>query len=283
MAFYITLSSSLFKTFIPLLLLQLFKTSVKSQSPSPRDHESIFFSFSLFDPNNPNLAVFPDASISNVGILDLTKTDYEGKALQNNVGRLVYETPVHIWDKNTGNIADFTAGFTFRVSSNSLEVRGDGFTFFLGPLRQKLFPNSTGGYLGLFNPETALDPSKNQILAIEFDTFPNEWDPSEPTITQAPHIGIHVGSVKSVATVEWPAYSIPTTAFGSAIIKYESETKRLSVLVNYPEISNATISLFATVDLRDVLPEYVRVGFSAATGNVVETHEISSFEFDASL
>ncbi|MED6129955.1 hypothetical protein PIB30_113134, partial [Stylosanthes scabra] len=103
------------------------------------------------------------------------------------------------------------------------------------------------------------------------------WDPSTP------HIGINVGSIKSVATVDWQAYSIPSTALGYVSINYVSESKRLGVLLSYPEISNATTSLFATVDLRSVLPEYVRVGFSAATGDVVETHDIYSFGFEAAL
>ncbi|MED6142174.1 hypothetical protein PIB30_111182, partial [Stylosanthes scabra] len=196
--------SSLLKIFISLLLLQLFNTSVNSQTPSPPDYETINFSFSSFDPNDPNLAVFPDASICSAGILGLTKTDEQGKALQNSVGRLVYYTPVHIWDRSTGESADFTAGFSFRVIPNGSEARGDGFAFFLGPLLEKIPPNSTGGYLGLFNPETALDPRRNQILAVEFDTYPNDWDPSTP------HIGINVGSIKSVATVDWQAYSIPS-------------------------------------------------------------------------
>ncbi|XP_016198953.1 agglutinin-2-like [Arachis ipaensis] len=279
---YLPLSSPL-KIFISLLLLQLFNNSVNSQFPTPPDYESVDFGFSSFDPNDPNLGLFSDASISSAGILHLTETDYQGKALQNSVGRLVHATPVHIWDRNTGNLADFTAGFTFVVNPGDSEVRGDGFAFFLGPLRQDIPQNSTGGYLGLFDPKTALDPSKNQILAIEFDTFPNEWDPPAATITQAPHVGIDVGSVKSVATANWPAYSIPSFAVGSASINYNSETKRLSVFVSYPGISNATVSLSANVDLRSVLPEYVRVGFSAATGDVVETHDIFSFHFEAAL
>ena len=269
--------SALLKIFISFLLLQQYQ-SVKSQAPVP-NFEAVNFGFSSFDPNNPNIVLLGDASISG-GVLRLTKTDPQGKPLQNSVGRAVHQTPVHIWDKNSGNLADFSAGFTFVVNPGSSAFHGDGFAFFLAGNQLDIPKNSTGGYLGLFSPDTALDPTKNQILAIEFDSFTNEWDPNAPT--QSPHIGYDVGSIKSVATATWPSDSVPGKSIVSASINYNSEAKRLSLFMTYPGTGkNATLS--SIVDLRTVLPEYVRVGFSAATGDVVETHDILSFGFEAAL
>nr|POF15886.1 l-type lectin-domain containing receptor kinase ix.1 [Quercus suber] len=52
--------------------------------------------------------------------------------------------------------------------------------------------NSFGGYLGLFSNETAINGTQNQIVAVEFDTYPNEWDTAS-----APHVGIDINSIVS--------------------------------------------------------------------------------------
>jgi len=167
------------------------------------------------------------------------------------------------------------------VNTNGSRLHGDGFAFFLGPLHFDLPKNSSGGYLGLFNPETALIPSQNPVVAIEFDSFTNGWDPASPS--QYPHIGIDVGSIDSSATVNWPLDFVPLNALGEASINYNSESKRLSVFVAYPGSGKNATGVSFVVDLRSVLPEWVRVGFSAATGELVETHEIINWSFEAAL
>ncbi|KAK7407177.1 hypothetical protein VNO78_08873 [Psophocarpus tetragonolobus] len=269
-------STLLIKFLIPFLLLQ--HHNVKSQS-SLDAYETISFSFSLFEKDVPNIGLLGNASISG-GALRLTNTDQLGKPVQHSVGRALHVTPIHIRDKSNGKLADFTSDFSFIVNPSGSTLRGDGFAFFIAPAADFQFPkNSSGGYLGLFNPDTAFDPSKNQIVAIEFDSFTNDWDPSSPS--QSPHIGIDVDSIKSVATVEWPSEFEPNNAVAHASINYDSESKILSAFVAYPDNRNATVS--AIVDLRNVLPEWIRVGFSAATGDLVETHDILSWFFEATL
>jgi hypothetical protein len=140
---------------------------------------------------------------------------------------------------------------------------------------------SSGGYLGLFDPENAFPPSKNPILAIEFDGFTNEWDP--PSSFQSPHIGIDVGSIVSLEYAQWPINFVPINALGEASINYNSESKRLSVFVAYPGTQWNSTSVSVVVDLRSVLPEWVRIGFSATTGELVETHDIINWSFESAL
>lgn len=266
---------------IPFLLLQ--HHIVKSQTPpNPlAAYETINFGFSCFDKDDTNvllLVLLGNASVSD-GILRLTNTDQLGKPVPHSVGRAVHITPIHLWDKNTGDLADFSGGFSFVVSRKDSTFHGDGFAFFLAPSELHLPRNSSGGYFGLFNPETALDPSKNQIVAIEFDSYNNEWDPDSPS--QIPHIGIDVDSIKSVASVPWPSEVEPDNAVAHASFNYNSESRRLSVFVAYPDNRNATVSTI--VDLRSVLPEWIRVGFSASTGELVETHDILNWSFEAAL
>ncbi|NP_001411553.1 putative concanavalin A-like lectin/glucanase domain, legume lectin [Medicago truncatula] len=277
------LSSALIKIFITFLFLQNHVNSQYSSpsKPQPSLGSTISFSITKFDDESPNIFVKGDASISN-GVLSLTKTDkYSGKPLQKSVGRATHLTPIHIWDETSGELADFSTSFSFIVNTNGSRLHGDGFTFFLGPLHFDLPKNSSGGYLGLFNPETALIPSQNPIVAIEFDSFTNGWDPASPS--QYPHIGIDVGSIDSRATVNWPLDFVQTNALGEASINYNSESKRLSVFVAYPGSGKNATGVSFVVDLRSVLPEWVRVGFSAATGELVETHDIINWSFEAAL
>ncbi|CAI8588130.1 unnamed protein product [Vicia faba] len=269
-------SSTLIKIFITSLLLQYI--NVKSQSPS--QSETVSFSITRFEEENPDILYRGDASISN-GILRLTKIDQSGKPLSNSVGHATHVTPIHIWDKTSGELADFSTGFSFIVNTDNAPLHGDGFAFFIAPIHFDIPKNSSGGYLGLFNPKTAHVPSQNPILAIEFDGFTNDWDP--PSSYQSPHIGIDVGAIDSIAYALWPINFVPRNAIGEASINYNSESKRLSVFVAYPGTEWNSTSVSFVVDLRSVLPEWVRVGFSGATGELVETHDIVNWSFESAL
>ncbi|PNX56424.1 lectin alpha chain [Trifolium pratense] len=255
-----TLSSQLIKIFIAFLFLQYHNVNSQySQSPIPSQQlspsETFSFSITEFDEQNQNIFLGGDASTSG-GILRLTKTDEYGKPLQNSVGRVTHFTPIHIWDKASGELADFSVGFSFNVNTNGSRLHGDGFTFFIGPVHFELPKNSSGG-------------------------FTNGWDPATPS--QFPHIGIDVGSIDSVATVNWPIDFVQTNALGVASINYNSESKKLSVFVVYPGSEREGISVSSIVDLRSVLPEWVRVGFTASTGELVETHDIINWSFESAL
>ncbi|KAJ6989710.1 kinase [Populus alba x Populus x berolinensis] len=139
---------------------------------------------------------------------------------------------------------------------------------------------SSGGLLALLSPRTALSASKeNQIVAVEFDSKKDiEWDPSDD------HAGIDVNSIVSVASVNWKS-SIKTGSKANAWVRYNSTAKNLSVFLTYaenPEFGGNS-SLHYIIDLREFLPEWVRIGFSASTGDWVEIHNILSWTFESSL
>ncbi|KAK4596701.1 hypothetical protein RGQ29_014650 [Quercus rubra] len=134
--------------------------------------------------------------------------------------------------------------------------------------------NSAGGYLGLFSNESALNATENQIVAVEFDTYQNGGDP------RANHVGIDVNSIVSDVNVTWNG-SFSNTA--NAWVSYNSTTKTLSVFLTFADnpVFNGNSSLSYIVDLMTVLPEWVSVGFSAATGVSIETHTILSWSFNS--
>ncbi|CAL1370271.1 unnamed protein product [Linum trigynum] len=57
----------------------------------------------------------------------------------------------------------------------------------------------TGSVMGLALNNMSLKSSSNPFVAIEFDTFANEWD--------VPHVGIDINSAISVKTARWMATS----------------------------------------------------------------------------
>ncbi|KAK7309598.1 hypothetical protein RJT34_06458 [Clitoria ternatea] len=253
------------------IFLVLLINSVKS--------DSLSFNLPSFEPSNRNIVTINDAKISG-GVLELTKKDQYGNPVPHNVGLSIFIGVVHLSDKKSGKVADFSTEFSFVVNPKGTIPHGDGFTFFLSSLDFEFPVNSSGGFLGLFNEETAFKTLKNQVVAVEFDSFANEWDPNFPE-SDSPHIGIDINSIKSVATVAWPSDSQPQGEIGVARISYDSAYKILSVSVSYPR-SPVTV-LSHPVDFAAVLSERVLIGFSGTTGEVVETHDILSWSFASSL
>ncbi|MCI36682.1 lectin, partial [Trifolium medium] len=101
--------------------------------------------------------------------------------------------------------------------------------------------------------------SKNSIVAVEFDSFTNEWDPQGNT----PHIGIDINTIESSITVPWPIDRQQEGSIGKARITYTAASKELSVLVTYPNSPvKEEVGVSYPVDFADVLSEWVLVGFS---------------------
>ncbi|XP_057444855.1 lectin 5-like [Lotus japonicus] len=259
-------SSELLATLIFSLLLI---TTVKSNSLS--------FSFPTFDPNVRGILLNGDANTTN-GILQLTKIDQYGNPSPHSSGISAFYRAVHLSDIKTGNVANFTTEFSFVV--NHSQPHGDGFTFFLASLDFE-FPEGEGGgggFLGLFDEETAYNTSKNSIVAIEFDSFSNSFDPSFP------HIGIDINTIKSVVTVPWSVNDEPQGAIGNAKISYSSNSGELIVDVSYSSQNSTNVNAIVyPIDFGDILSEWVMIGFSAATGEFAETHSILSWSFTSTL
>ena len=236
---------------------------------------SLFFNFTSFQPNMAGIFFQGDAFPN--GVLQLTRNEAIG-SLTSSVGRASYAEPVQLWEAKTGRLTDFTTHFSFTIQAVNTSLYGDGISFFIAPLETEIPRNSTGGLLGLFSRETAFNKSANSIVAVEFDSFQNQWDPSSD------HVGINVNSIDSAANVTWKS-SIKDGRRANAWVSYNSASKNLSVFLTYANnpIFSGNSSLSHRVDLREILPEKVRIGFSAATGRWVEIHNIHSWSFNSTL
>lgn len=187
------------------------------------------------------------------------------------------QNKVRLWDFNSGKLADFAAHYSFSIDSQGRPTYGHGLAFFLAPVGFEIPPNSPGGFLGLFNTTTS-DASQNQIVSVEFDSIPNlEWDPPFE------HVGINNNSIASVVTVPWNA-SMHSGDDAHVYITYSATSMNLSISWTYGTNSNDDSSTISyNFDLAKVLPEWVIVGFSVATGEYGARHTLNSWEFTSKL
>ncbi|GAB2218211.1 hypothetical protein Droror1_Dr00001430 [Drosera rotundifolia] len=108
--------------------------------------------------------------------------------------------------------------------------------------------------------------------------YRNTWDPNSL------HLGIDVDSVVSVANTT--LQGIPFTGLtGECTIRYNSNTKELSVSISYidGEDHSGTTELSYPIYLNNVLPENIQVGLSAGTGQYYELHQVLSRSFSSTL
>ncbi|KAK3432934.1 LOW QUALITY PROTEIN: hypothetical protein EUGRSUZ_D00447, partial [Eucalyptus grandis] len=187
------------------------------------------------------------------------------------VGWAMYREPMRLWDKATGNVADFTTHFTFVInSSHSTDLAG-GLTFFLVPEGSELPGNSSGGQLGL--------------EAIEFDTRYNggfDW-------MNCSHVGIDLNDLKSInsSCVDWFNDKIMNGGQINDTIAYNSSTQNLTVLMIDANATSTKINssaIYYIVNMTEYFPkEWVNFGFSANTGLSFELHTIEAWEFSSNV
>ncbi|OAY83903.1 L-type lectin-domain containing receptor kinase IX.1, partial [Ananas comosus] len=235
------------------------------------------FSFNFSDPKiNMSLIQLQADAVWNRTVINLSKDSSD--SISNSQGRAVYSNPVLLWDDATGEVASFHTSFSFIIQATDASAYGDGLAFFLSPSPSVVPRFDGGGYLGLFDNGTALNSTQNQLVAVEFDTFKNDWDPS------ACHVGIDINSINSTVYEDLPNITRSGTRATASIV-YDNTTKYLSVLLSYDGNPNYTksFSLSCLVDLKAILPQEVTVGFSAATGGAVELHQILYWNFNSTL
>ncbi|CAN6335078.1 unnamed protein product [Urochloa humidicola] len=234
---------------------------------------SLSFNFSFSRPQSPDLPqlinVSGDAYFS-PDTIELTRN-----SRVNSVGRATYVQKVPLWDGATGELASFTTTFYFNISRDnpSASYAGDGMAFFLGHPEAGIPANSSGGSLGLVPVSHG-----GGIVAVEFDTFLN---PENSDISYS-HVGIDVNSVNSTASTDatTPTKNLKSGYNMMAAVSYENGTKLLNAELT---INDTRFNVNATIDLRSYLPEYVVVGFSAATGELTELHKVLAWSFSSTL
>ncbi|KAF3638998.1 putative methylmalonate-semialdehyde dehydrogenase [acylating], mitochondrial-like [Capsicum annuum] len=237
---------------------------------------SLNFNLTNITPSDVNryISITGDAYISNQGIQ--VTPDERYIALDGKTGRATYIEPLQLWNKATGKLTDFTTHFSFVIDSNGNDSFADGLAFFLAPVGSSVPVGSSGSGLGLVDAETGDKSSHEPFVAIEFDTFKNNWDPSPV------HVGININSMDSVATKLWNN-DITLGKKNDAWITYNASSKALEVVFTGFDKKYYRDKLRYVVDLRDYLPENVSFGFSASTGQLFQKNNVKSWDFISSL
>jgi hypothetical protein len=243
--------------------------------PPAAAHFSFTYNFTAASPSDsaPSGISFQGDAFFNKYIR-LTRDERVGP-LTSSASRSYFSRPIALSDPITRRLASFSSSFAFSISApEPSAASGDGLAFFLSPFPSVLPNSSAGGLLGLFNSSTrdAIIP----LVAIEFDTFRNDWDPSDD------HVGINLGGIVSDATTDWPT-SMKDGRTAHARVAYDGDTKNLTVALSYGESPPTDVVLWFAVDLREHLPDAVAIGFSAATGEAAELHKVLYWDFTSSV
>uniref|UniRef100_A0A0D3GZ48 non-specific serine/threonine protein kinase n=1 Tax=Oryza barthii TaxID=65489 RepID=A0A0D3GZ48_9ORYZ len=187
-------------------------------------------------------------------------------------GRVAHRQLVRLWDDGAGgSVTSFTTAFSFAIGRNSTN-QADGMAFYVGPPADTLAPDMTGGFLGLI-PNTG--EASPRTVGIEFDTCRNPWDPQDGVID---HIGVDVNQIVSQNFTALPTLTLAGVM--RAEIRYDAAARKMVVNLT---ANGTNYGLEAAVDLRAAgLPQDAAVGFSAATGDLVESHQLLSWSFNSS-
>ncbi|XP_058763820.1 putative bark agglutinin LECRPA3 [Vicia villosa] len=224
----------------------------------------VSFSVNNFNYNKPDIILQGSAKISDNGHLALT--DPNDPTLL--VGHALYSKPVPIWDGPSGNVARFVTSFFFDVENVGDSNPADGFVFFLAP-DSEIPNNSSGGRLGVVDRNTDL----NNFVGVELDNYVNSWDPKYS------HIGINSNSLISLKTAPWNRVD---KTLSHLTITYDSISKTLTAVL--ADIDGQFTTLGQVLDLKEMLPETVRIGFSASTSRGSrQLHNIRSWYFTSVL
>ncbi|WJX17370.1 hypothetical protein P8452_07298 [Trifolium repens] len=238
------------------------------------------FSFIDFSPescNNGELLCMGSATSGN-GYVSLTPEPDEEQSIINSgssniddkVGRVLYPHPVHVWP------AIITTTFTLRITpfAENSTSSGDGMALVFAQDNRPSPNDSYGSYLGMFDRST--QGGYFQQIGVELDTFMNEFDPD----------GNHISIVTTSITNPVAFHSLNNTEVdlksGRDIevkVDYNGWTKMISVSIGYSNIQLKSV-LNHSINLPDIIPSSVYVGFTASTGKTLpETHQILNWFF----
>ncbi|KRG90168.1 hypothetical protein GLYMA_20G072500v4 [Glycine max] len=237
------------------------------------------FSFVTFTPEsctNGELLCMGSATAGN-GYLSLTPEPQQSgnsssslSNTTNNVGRVLYPLPVNVWP------AIISTTFTVRITpfSENSTGSGDGMALVFAQDNRPSPNASYGSYLGMFDQST--QGGGFQQIAVEMDTFMNEFD------LDGNHIGIVTTSITNPLASESLNSSGIDLKSGRDIevkIDYDGWSKMIFVSVGYSESQLKSV-LNHSINLPDIVPSSIYVGFTASTGNTFpESHQVLNWVF----
>ncbi|VVA16653.1 PREDICTED: L-type lectin-domain [Prunus dulcis] len=217
------------------------------------------FSFSSFNGSDLATITREGDAFFETKILRLTNSGTDDENIPS-VGRATYRQPFLLRENATGKLADFATSFNFAVDSNNNS-------------------NNLGLPVDTITPNIVGPRNQYPFVAVEFDIYQNTRETIKDPAHE--HVGINVNSLNSIITKNWTAGILNGTK-NSAAVSYNSTTKNFSVaFTTFVDGVQVIHYLDYMVDLKDYLPDWVVVGFSASTGGSVALFKIFSWNFNS--
>ncbi|KAF2312538.1 hypothetical protein GH714_035002 [Hevea brasiliensis] len=267
-------------TIITVLYINLAVTSPSLAQNSETSH----YEFGPFNSTYYNtFAVLTPATISN-NALQVTPDSAGNFTLNHRSGRIFFNQSFTLWEEQQGGatrVVSFNTSFlinVYRVDNSS--VPGEGLAFLIAP-DLSLPSNSSGQYLGLTNSTTDGD-SSNGIVAIELDTFKEDFDPDDN------HMGLNIHSIRSNKTESLSKFGIQISPVGTKVymvwVHYDGVKKALDVyMAEQGSAKPTTPVLTADLDLGALVHQESYFGFAASTGSAIQLNCVLAWNLTVEL
>ncbi|OWM68361.1 probable L-type lectin-domain containing receptor kinase S.5 isoform X2 [Punica granatum] len=251
---------------LPLLILSIMFLVDTARSRKPINKEfGVPFNELYYD----IFSVESPAMISN-DALQITPDSWGNFRLANRSGRVLFNHRFKLWDR--AKVASFNTSFVINIFRVNDSLPGEGLAFIIAP-NLEVPLQSSGQYMGLTNLTTDGNAT-NHLIAVEFDTFKQDFDPD------ANHIGLDINSVRSNQTKSLSNFDLHLapkgTTFFHVWVQYNGMKKHLDVYMVDENTSTPTKPMpsepvmSADLDISQVVKDESYFGFAASTGTYVE-------------
>ena len=184
-------------------------------------------------------------------------------AVRRQSGSFFYDEPIRV-----GSDTSFSTQFGFQIGGGT--GGGDGFTFMLQ--NDRTGDRALGTYGGGVGYQGIA-----RSIAIEFDTYQGAHDPDNNHLSILAN-GDTTNSLLDVSS----SLDLNSGDLLNAWIDYDGTSNELMVYLSDSEDKPQTALLSTTVDLSATVGDRARVGFSAGTGGVTNSHNLLHWQFSSS-
>ncbi|CAK9175578.1 unnamed protein product [Ilex paraguariensis] len=228
--------------------------------------------------NSSTISLYGNATIES-GFLSLTN------ASNLTIGRALYPSKIRTKNQNSSYVLPFSTSFIFVMAPYRNRLPGHGLVFLFVP-HTGIEGVEPSQHLGLFNLTNDGDQN-NHVLGIEFDVFDNQ----EFRDLNDNHVGIDVNSLTSTSAYEAGYWPDNRNSFKKLKL---NNGKNYQVWIDYADFHlNVTMApvgmrrpsrplLNVSLNLSQVFEDEMYVGFTAATGVLVQSHKILGWSYSNS-
>lgn len=205
----------------------------------------------------------PTSTIDQSALQITPDNENQENGYYNKSGRIMYRESYTFWSSDRDEIASFNTNFVINMYRGTTWEPGEGLAFLIAPSYDVPLA-SYGQWMGITNETTDGKP-ENRIVAIEFDTRKQDFDPD------GNHLGLNIHSVNSSKTVSLSELGIDLSEperKHSVWINYNGKSQELEVYMAIEgDAKPETPFLKELINLRDLVEPVSYFGFAASTGD----------------